>query len=74
MLAITLIGTLLHYGTPNPLSSSKTLNPIKSHPMKKSVEGAFTSSMGFNLSEAKVDITTKDLYDRIEFLNIDGGP
>lgn len=72
--AILLVGALLHYGIPNPLSSSKTLNPAKSRPIRKSAGGAFTSSVGFNLSEAKVDITTKSLYDRIEFLDIDGGP
>ncbi|ERN18363.1 hypothetical protein AMTR_s00055p00211270 [Amborella trichopoda] len=27
-----------------------------------------------SLLEARVDITTKDLYDRIEFLDVDGGP
>ncbi|GAB2288779.1 Alpha-mannosidase 2x [Dionaea muscipula] len=33
-----------------------------------------TSSIGAASSGAVVDITTKDLYDRIEFLDVDGGP
>ncbi|KAH9290652.1 hypothetical protein KI387_034769 [Taxus chinensis] len=70
--AIFTVGILLHDRIANP---SKTPDPIRHG--KKSARRSRTpssnSSLGFNLYEAQVDITTKDLYDQIEFLDIDGG-
>ncbi|XP_068642392.1 alpha-mannosidase 2 [Aristolochia californica] len=64
---------VLRYGIPNPLSSSSS----RAHKLRRtaanrkpSLPDRTTAAPG----EALVDITTKDLYDKIEFLDIDGGP
>lgn len=65
---------LLLYGIPHPISS-----PFHSrrHPLRKlkpkwasHLRHGNNSAVGF----ATVDISTKDLYDKIEFLDVDGGP
>ncbi|XP_010424099.1 PREDICTED: alpha-mannosidase 2 [Camelina sativa] len=65
--------TLFHFGVPGPFSSrfltsrsNRIVKPRKNiyrRPLNDSSSGG-----------AVVDITTKDLYDRIEFLDVDGGP
>ncbi|XP_015879233.3 alpha-mannosidase 2 [Ziziphus jujuba] len=70
---------VLRYGVPSPISSRlKPKNPTRIYkPPRKSshrksvkvVDNLNGSAIG-----ATVDITTKDLYDRIQFLDEDGGP
>lgn len=72
-----MVGLLLHDSISNPLSASKSPNQVRQG--KKSAGTSRTLSVTlsseFNSSaEARVDITTKNLYDKIEFLDIDGGP
>ncbi|KAK4805009.1 hypothetical protein SAY86_004826 [Trapa natans] len=69
-----LLLTILLYGIPHPISSR--LNSRR-HPYRKSkpklasrIRRGNNSATGF----ATVDISTNDLYDKIEFLDIDGGP
>ncbi|WOK93523.1 alpha-mannosidase 2 [Canna indica] len=72
------------YGVPNPLSSSHSKHRIARRPTPRrplpSGGAAFDSGSGAGRSVgdmisavAVVDITTKDLYDRIEFSDVDGG-
>ncbi|KAJ8775008.1 hypothetical protein K2173_020012 [Erythroxylum novogranatense] len=72
---IFLFITIVHFGVPKPLSSpfkssSRVVKPrriVPRKPLKGNAQnGSFLSST--------VDITTKDLYDKIEFLDLDGGP
>ncbi|OWM70701.1 alpha-mannosidase 2 [Punica granatum] len=66
--------TLFLYGVPHPISSR--FHP-KRHPLRKvRPKSAAHHRRGNNsgLGFAAVDITTKDLYDKIEFLDLDGGP
>lgn len=64
--------TLFHFGVPGPISSrfltSRSSRIVK--PRKNINRRAINDSV----SGAVVDITTKDLYDKIEFLDVDGGP
>ncbi|KAJ7974489.1 Alpha-mannosidase [Quillaja saponaria] len=67
---------VISYGVPKPISShfksraSRLPRPRKPIYRKSvSVESANSSLWGAN-----VDITTKDMYDKIEFLDVDGGP
>eukprot|EP01018_Ginkgo_biloba_P022636 Gb_26182 [translate_table: standard] len=69
LLAVFVIG-VLNYGIPKPLSPRAPRLPRHK---KKSMSRTLTSTVGFNLSEAQVDITTKYLYDKIDFSDIDGG-
>ncbi|XP_020594991.1 alpha-mannosidase 2-like, partial [Phalaenopsis equestris] len=78
----------LRYGVPSHLSSSSSSSSSSNlknsqlvrrpsirrstHKTDGSGAGAAKRSGG-EISVARVDITTKDLYDRIEFLDIDGG-
>ncbi|KAJ9135230.1 hypothetical protein P3X46_032438 [Hevea brasiliensis] len=71
-----LLITFLHFGIPKPLSSPfkpkskssfRVLKPRKTIPRKpQNDKGAVLGAV--------VDITTKGLYDKIEFLDVDGGP
>ncbi|XP_074570190.1 alpha-mannosidase 2 [Curcuma longa] len=72
---------ILIFGVPTPLSSShsKQRIPRRTVPRRPlpssegSTEGALRAIGELISSPAVVDITTKDLYDRIEFLDLDGG-
>ncbi|XP_042497118.1 alpha-mannosidase 2-like [Macadamia integrifolia] len=73
---ILFIAIVFRYGTPKPLSSpskpryyrqSKFRKPIPRKPISSKVGNEVGSA-------AVVDITTKDLYDKIEFLDVNGGP
>ncbi|KDP45423.1 hypothetical protein JCGZ_09672 [Jatropha curcas] len=70
--------TILHFGIPKPLSSPFKSRPSfrvtkfrKTIPRKPQID---KSTNNGDVLGAVVDITTKDLYDKIEFLDIDGGP
>jgi hypothetical protein len=64
---------VLRYGVPRPISSH-----FKSRPSRfpKSRKPVYRKSDALNdtVFSSTVDITTKELYDRIEFRDIDGGP
>lgn len=66
--------TLFLYGVPRPIPSRLHTNrhPVRKVRPKSSLHlgRRNNSALGF----ANVDISTKDLYDKIEFLDIDGGP
>nr|DAD31066.1 TPA_asm: hypothetical protein HUJ06_009917 [Nelumbo nucifera] len=73
---IFFIAAVLRYGIPRPLSSHfkprnyrfpKPRKPAYRKPALPNIPSEFASG-------AIVDITTKDLYDKIQFLDIDGGP
>ncbi|WCJ20886.1 Alpha-mannosidase 2 [Euphorbia peplus] len=71
---IFFIITIFHFGIPKPLSS-----PFKSKPNPKPRKTIPRKSVSDNDPKAaflssSVDLTTKDLYDKIEFLDVDGGP
>ncbi|KAG2333908.1 hypothetical protein Bca52824_005088 [Brassica carinata] len=72
-----LLLTLFHFGVPKPissrfLSSSSSRSNRFAKPRKSIINRRHVNS---SLSVAAVvDITTKDLYDRIEFKDVDGGP
>ncbi|KAI3748059.1 hypothetical protein L6452_10891 [Arctium lappa] len=69
------------YGVPRPISSqfrignSRVFKPRKSV-YRRTSPSRFLASNHSNLSfgAAAVDLTTKDLYDKIEFKDVDGGP
>ncbi|XP_028097708.1 alpha-mannosidase 2-like [Camellia sinensis] len=62
---------VFRYGVPKPFSSQfKHRNP--QNPIRRTKSPRFADRDG--VSGAVVDITTKDLYDKIEFLDVDGGP
>ncbi|XP_050222863.1 alpha-mannosidase 2 [Mercurialis annua] len=70
--------TILHFGVPKPFSSFKS-KPT-SH-FSRNRKPATRKPPSLNVNDDKgvvlgsvVDITTKELYDRIEFLDVDGGP
>ncbi|RZC59092.1 hypothetical protein C5167_006394 [Papaver somniferum] len=67
------LAVIFRYGIPNPLSSTKFHTSSRSRKpinYRKPINStSFAPSDG-----AVVDITTKGLYDRIEFLDVDGGP
>ncbi|KAH0460898.1 hypothetical protein IEQ34_008473 [Dendrobium chrysotoxum] len=78
------LAVFLRYGVPSHVSSSSASTSKSSQLVRRSSirratpksdvavsEGAKRS--GGNISVATVDITTKDLYDRIEFRDMDGG-
>lgn len=72
------LAIIIRYGIPNPLSSHpKSRNTSFSRFRKPNYrKPVIVSSNGSNVvpSAAVVDITTKDLYDKIDFLDVDGGP
>lgn len=67
--------TLFLFGVPQPISSrlgpsaARYRRPFKPRKPISRIKRVNDTAFG-----AKVDITTKDLYDKIEFLDIDGGP
>uniref|UniRef100_A0A1J3DE71 Alpha-mannosidase n=2 Tax=Noccaea caerulescens TaxID=107243 RepID=A0A1J3DE71_NOCCA len=64
--------TLFHFGVPGPISSRFLSS--RSNRIVKPRKYNYRRSVNDSVSGAVVDITTKDLYDRIEFLDVDGGP
>ncbi|KGN59619.1 alpha-mannosidase 2 [Cucumis sativus] len=62
---------LLRYGVPKPISSPFKSHAIRSHRPRKPI---VSENWNSEVLSSNVDITTKELYDRIEFLDIDGGP
>ncbi|CAL9124563.1 unnamed protein product [Musa acuminata var. zebrina] len=73
------VAVVVLYGVPNPLSSSHSKHRIaRRRPLPSggaSSDGGGGGMAGGEMvaAAAVVDITTKDLYDRIEFLDVDGG-
>ncbi|KAL6139663.1 hypothetical protein ACLB2K_057965 [Fragaria x ananassa] len=66
---------LLRYGVPHPITAGfkYSRSPIRfSKPPRKPV--ARKPGQNDDVSGAAVDITTKELYDKIEFSDVDGGP
>ncbi|KAF5958872.1 hypothetical protein HYC85_006097 [Camellia sinensis] len=62
---------VFRFGVPKPFASQfKHRNP--QNPIRRTKSPRFADRDG--VSGAVVDITTKDLYDKIEFLDVDGGP
>ncbi|KAF3786241.1 Alpha-mannosidase 2 [Nymphaea thermarum] len=69
---IFFLGVVVKYGIPNPLSS-KSGN--SSYPSPYRTKKLFSwRPFSSNHTNSPVDITTKGLYDKIEFLDVDGGP
>ncbi|KAH7688640.1 Alpha-mannosidase protein [Dioscorea alata] len=70
------LAIVLRFGVPNPLSSSSHPRPrlIRRPAFRRPIPFGTASDRSGEIRTAKVDITTKDLYDRIEFLDVDGGP
>ncbi|EFH65509.1 predicted protein [Arabidopsis lyrata subsp. lyrata] len=64
--------TLFHFGVPGPISSRFLTS--RSNRIVKPRKNINRRPLNDSNSGAVVDITTKDLYDRIEFLDADGGP
>jgi len=61
---------LLRFGVPKPITTHfRTRSSRFRKPKKLSLNGSSTIFGGF----ASVDLTTKGLYDKIEFLDVDGG-
>ncbi|XP_073010222.1 alpha-mannosidase 2 [Typha latifolia] len=76
------LAVVIRYGIPNPLSSAPpkprlTRRPAIRRPLPSSGGGASASNgaaeKSGGIGSSVVDITTKDLYDRIRFLDVDGG-
>ncbi|CAN1322226.1 Alpha-mannosidase 2 [Linum perenne] len=71
--------TILHFGFPNPFFfSSSTFNSRHSPPVRQQRKTAFRRRGNRPIENdvrkgAIVDLTTKDLYDKIDFLDEDGG-
>lgn len=68
---------VLRYGVPNPISSRlKPRSPTRYYKPRKSVNRKSVTADHLNgsFAGATVDITTKDLYDKIQFSDEDGGP
>lgn len=73
-----LLLTLFHFGVPKPissrfLSSSSSSRSNRFAKPRKSITNRRHVNNSLSVA-AVVDITTKDLYDRIEFKDVDGGP
>ncbi|KAK7381345.1 hypothetical protein VNO78_33973 [Psophocarpus tetragonolobus] len=64
---------LLRFGVPKPVTthfrtrSSRARRPLSRKPL------LFAAANGTTLAGAAVDVTTKALYDKIDFLDVDGG-
>ena len=69
---IFLLFVTFRYGVPKPLAFKSTNSRLPK--FRKSVPRKPISPEVASASGAAVDITTKDLYDKIEFLDKDGGP
>ncbi|CAN1153296.1 Alpha-mannosidase 2 [Linum perenne] len=69
-----LLFTVLHFGFPKPFFSS-TFNSMSPPPARQRKTAVRRNSIQSGISNGTtVDLTTKDLYDKIEFLDKDGGP
>ncbi|KAJ4972798.1 hypothetical protein NE237_005972 [Protea cynaroides] len=70
------IAIVFRYGIPKPLSSSFKPRNYRQPKFRKPIyrKPALVDGGNEAASVAVVDITSKDLYDRIEFLDVDGGP
>ncbi|KAK9271800.1 hypothetical protein L1049_002164 [Liquidambar formosana] len=64
---------VVRYGVPKPISSHFKRNSRFTRP-RKPIFRKPVSSDDVVSGAAVVDITTKDLYDKIEFSDVDGGP
>ena len=66
---------LIRFGVPKPITShfrarsSRYRKPLS----RKPVVLTGNSNYNYSVMAASVDITTKELYDKIEFLDVDGG-
>ncbi|XP_008793783.2 alpha-mannosidase 2 [Phoenix dactylifera] len=69
------LAVVIGYGVPNSLSSSPSKQRLFRRPtFRRSADaGGAGGVKGGEIAAAAVDITTKDLYDRIEFSDVDGG-
>ncbi|XP_043723606.1 alpha-mannosidase 2-like [Telopea speciosissima] len=70
------IAVVFRYGIPKPLSTPFRPRNYRQPKFRKPVyrKPALLESGNEVASAAVVDMTTKDLYDKIEFLDVDGGP
>ncbi|XP_042501477.1 alpha-mannosidase 2-like [Macadamia integrifolia] len=70
------IAIVFRYGIPKPLSTPFRPRNFRQSKFRKPINRKPALLEGGNevASAAVVDITTKDLYDKIEFLDADGGP
>ncbi|KAK6928248.1 Glycoside hydrolase family 38, N-terminal domain [Dillenia turbinata] len=66
------LAVVIRFGVPNPLSSHFRVRTRVSK-IRKSVTRK-PNELSNGVLGANVDVTTKDLYDKIEFLDVDGGP
>ncbi|KAG1327050.1 alpha-mannosidase 2 [Cocos nucifera] len=66
------LAVVIHYGVSKPLSSSHSKPRLVRLPAFRRPADTAGGKEGV-IAAAAVDITTKDLYDRIEFLDVDGG-
>lgn len=76
---IFLLITIFHFGIPKPFSSPFKSRPKPTFRLFKPRKTIHRNPQKDNdnkdaISGAVVDITTKGLYDKIEFLDVDGGP
>ncbi|XP_023529523.1 alpha-mannosidase 2-like [Cucurbita pepo subsp. pepo] len=62
---------LLRYGVPKPIASPFKSHANRSHRPRKPI---VIENRNSEVLSSNVDITTKELYDQIEFLDVDGGP
>ncbi|XP_077217727.1 golgi alpha-mannosidase II [Tasmannia lanceolata] len=68
------LAVVLRYGIPNPLSSSTPNYKSRSSSSLTRIRKVRKPSASDSNNEAVVDLTTKDLYDKIDFSDVDGGP
>ncbi|EEF44960.1 mannosidase alpha class 2a, putative [Ricinus communis] len=72
--------TILHFGILKPLSTPFKSKPTSHFYRSRKPNPRKTPTLNYNddkgvvVMGSTVDITTKDLYDKIEFLDVDGGP
>lgn len=62
---------VIRYGVPKPISSHFKSHATRSHRPRKPI---VSENWNSEVLSSKVDITTKELYDKIEFRDEDGGP
>lgn len=66
-----LLLTIFHFGVPKPISFHFARDQSTRYLRSRKPISRFKNATS---SGALVDITTKDLYDKIQFLDLDGGP
>lgn len=64
----------LRYGVPKPLSTHFKSRASRFSRLRKLTYRKSSASPEYGTSGAAVDLTTKDLYEKIEFSDVDGGP